>query len=385
MAERFPIRAVLLFCLLVVLPGFARAAGKPASPANTQAGTWTALGSGLNGSVNDLAVLGTRLIAGGSFTQAGGLPAYSIAAWDGTSWSPFGSGLKLGIYNATVNAIAAHNGQLVAVGQFTEAGGVAVQNVALWDGTSWSALGAGLKGDASGVASFDGKIFAARTQAFPPYGVQQAYIEWWNGSAGLWYSSGTFGPPQGSDWIRVNALDAIGDRLYMGSYATSVPGSSFAYNGTTWQYIGQASYNLYAYEQFGGELFAGGAGALVEKYTPPSTWTSLDPAWVPECGFVFDMQLHNGALIAGGRFTAGCMPNPNVVAWDGSSWSGLGAGMNGDVKALTEFNSHLIAGGNFTAADGSPAARIAQWNESPVATRKTTLGAVKALFSGTQR
>ena len=45
--------------------------------------------------------------AGGSFTNAGGTPANSIARWDGTHWLALGSGLGGTNYDeTTVNALA---------------------------------------------------------------------------------------------------------------------------------------------------------------------------------------------------------------------------------------------------------------------------------------
>ena len=52
---------------------------------------WTPLGSGMNGQVLALCVYNNELIAGGSFTTAGGISANYIAKWNGSSWSPLGS------------------------------------------------------------------------------------------------------------------------------------------------------------------------------------------------------------------------------------------------------------------------------------------------------
>ena len=59
---------------------------------STRTGTWEPLGSGMSGTVNALAIYQGQLITGGSFTNAGGVPANNIAAWDGVSWSPLGIG-----------------------------------------------------------------------------------------------------------------------------------------------------------------------------------------------------------------------------------------------------------------------------------------------------
>jgi len=51
-------------------------------------GVWSPLGTGPNGSVNALAIMPNGdIIAGGVFTTAGGVNANHIAPWNGLSWS----------------------------------------------------------------------------------------------------------------------------------------------------------------------------------------------------------------------------------------------------------------------------------------------------------
>jgi hypothetical protein len=88
--------------------------------------SWSALGSGIIGDVDfpgvyALAVSGSDLYAGGYFTTAGGGAANYIAKWNGSTWSPLGSGLG-GIY-PVVNALAVSGSDLYAGGHFTTAGG----------------------------------------------------------------------------------------------------------------------------------------------------------------------------------------------------------------------------------------------------------------------
>jgi hypothetical protein len=64
------------------------------------------------------------LVAGGSFTTAGGVAANRIARWNGASWSAFGSGTAIGPHAASVYALTTlPNGDLVAGGNFATAGG----------------------------------------------------------------------------------------------------------------------------------------------------------------------------------------------------------------------------------------------------------------------
>ncbi len=111
------------------------------------------LGAGVSGDPSGGGVFafaflpGGDVIVGGSFTIAGGAPANNIARWDGTSWSALGAGVSNASGTPSVNALAVMpNGDLIAGGSFTAAGGVSANAIARWDGAAWSALGAGLTG-----------------------------------------------------------------------------------------------------------------------------------------------------------------------------------------------------------------------------------------------
>jgi len=103
--------------------------------------SWAPLGTEMNGVVWAIEVLSNgQIVAGGSFNTAGGITASAIARWDGIAWSPIGSGIVGKVY-----ALAElPNGDIVAGGSFTKAGGVSVSHIARWDGVTWSAMGSGM-------------------------------------------------------------------------------------------------------------------------------------------------------------------------------------------------------------------------------------------------
>jgi hypothetical protein len=114
--------------------------------------SWSALAGGLDYGVNGLAVSGTNLYVGGNFNNAfnsGGatVPAHYVARWDGSAWSAVGTGM-----NNTVDAVAVAGNTLFAGGIFSKADGASAANVAQWDGRAWSALGSGTSPDSGGGA-----------------------------------------------------------------------------------------------------------------------------------------------------------------------------------------------------------------------------------------
>ncbi len=146
---------------------FTTAGGNPASLiAKWDGNNWSPVGAGISGIdfpfVRCLTTYdpgsGSLLIAGGTFTTAGGAPANLIAAWDGSNWSPLGSGLSglmLG-YAAGLGVFDDGNGPaLYATGRFSQAGGNSAYYIAKWDGSDWAALGSGLGDAGRAMCAFD--------------------------------------------------------------------------------------------------------------------------------------------------------------------------------------------------------------------------------------
>jgi hypothetical protein len=196
--------------------------------------SWSALGSGMGGGstwhpgIYTLAVFddgtGPALYGGGLFTTAGGVAANAIAKWDGSTWSALGSGM-FG-FSPWVQALAVFDDgsgpTLYAGGQFKKAGGVKVNNIAKWDGSSWSALGTGMDDwvtalqvydDAGGSALYAGGPF--RTAG----GVAANHIAKWDGSSWSALGSGL----NGGAWALSVYDDGSGPALYAGGYFSASP------------------------------------------------------------------------------------------------------------------------------------------------------------------
>jgi hypothetical protein len=141
---------------------FSNAGGGPASKiARWNGSAWSPLGLGLNGPVWSLAVSGTNLYVGGSFTLATNankatVTVNRIALWNGNSWSQLGVGMG----GSAVRVFAVDGGILYAGGTFTNAGGLAATNIAKWNGSAWSSLGLGLNKSISSLVVSRGDLYA---------------------------------------------------------------------------------------------------------------------------------------------------------------------------------------------------------------------------------
>ncbi len=332
---------------------------------------WSDLDEGLNGRVRALAVLGSDLYAGGDFTIAGITRVDGIARWDGSNWRNLGSGLTNGFDDTRVKALAVKGDALYAGGWFSNAGGTVVNNVAMWDGQSWSALGSGLRGArlnwvlalaVKGDRVYAGGLFSSSG------GTTYNNIAEWDGEH--WLALGG-----GMEYGQVNSLAVIGDELYAGGMFTKPTHdwSSYMHNiarwdGSNWSVVSSgtnATVNtLVAGED--GKLYAGGefcnAGGVPSGRM--ATWDGYGWSAIVEPlptlkGGLNALAVLGGELYAGGSFEyAGGVLVNRIAKWDGNRWSALGAGINGEVEALAVMGDHLYAGGWF----GSGTSNVARWD-----------------------
>ncbi len=133
---------------LYVGGGFTNVGGEGGNYVAKWNGTsWSTLGSGMNYVVRTLK-LGNdgSIYAGGDFWWAGGVNANSVAKWNGANWSALGEGMDdHGYHRPFVYSLAMDDGgTLYAGGEFAAAGASAAPFIAKWDGTSWSPMGSGM-------------------------------------------------------------------------------------------------------------------------------------------------------------------------------------------------------------------------------------------------
>jgi hypothetical protein len=232
---------------------------------------WSALGSGIGGDRNapdaptvySIAVRGSEVYAGGRFAEAGGAAANGIAMWDGRTWAPLGDGVRTGIYDGVVRALALRGRDLYAGGQFISAGGADAYNIARWNGRRWSALGSGMRGNleqvlALGVSGSD--VFAGG-MFMTAGGVNAPNIAKWHGTG--W--SAVDVRPYGGVWT----IAVSGRSLYAGGASFDLPGGAVArgiveWDGGKWSGLGSGvGTSVYggpimAIAPSGGKLYIGG-------------------------------------------------------------------------------------------------------------------------------
>jgi hypothetical protein len=135
--------------------------------------SWSAVGNGVDSTVNALALDGNgNVYAGGDFPQvcgnstcdSGNTRANRIAKWNGSGWSVLGNGVNSTVYALAVDS----NNNVYAGGDFAQAcgnstcdsGNTTVNRIAKWNGTGWSTLGSGTNGTVNALVARGGGIFA---------------------------------------------------------------------------------------------------------------------------------------------------------------------------------------------------------------------------------
>lgn len=119
--------------------------------------------------------------------MAGGVAASGIARWNGSTWSAIGAGLS-----ATVSALALlPNGDLVAGGSFVLGG--MPHYIVRWNGVSWSGLGTGPNGPVNCLLVLPGGDLIVGGSFTSAGGVGASGIARWNGSTWAALDSGVNG------------------------------------------------------------------------------------------------------------------------------------------------------------------------------------------------
>ncbi|MEH6679300.1 MAG: PQQ-dependent sugar dehydrogenase [Sediminicola sp.] len=295
-------------------------------------GTWANLGNGTNGVVEAIAAGSDgRMYVGGQFNNAGGNSVRNLATYHpNDGWASFGSGT-----NGKVNAIAvAPGGNVYVGGEFTEINGVSVSNIAVWNGSNWAAMGSGTDGPVAKIGiDGNGTVFAGGA-FMNAGGTRSNNIARWNGTTWSALTDAATSTAGTNNEIRAIAFDE-NNVLYVGGNFDTAGGNSAAriarWNGSNWSGLGSGT-----------------------------------------SGFVQAIAITPNAVYAGGNFAqAGGQTVNRVARWNRNSqtWQALGSGLSGNVNSMLHDGSFLYVGGNFqTASDildlNLVMKSAARWNDS---------------------
>ncbi len=368
---------------------FTVAGGVPArNLAKWDGAQWSAVGGSVNtigGAVRALTVFddgaGPVLVIGGGFQRVGGVTALAVAAWDGVAWAPLGDGVGNGSSVFSMYTQEEGGQQTLFVGgQFSNAGGVSVANIAQFNGAEWSAVGAGINTSVRQLIEYDGAVFAVT-------GFLEIFR--WDGNA--W---ATPFPDSRTPRGRLAVFDeGDGPSLFLGNNGGILTDTIIArgiarWDGEAWSTVGDGLGSgvgglTFFDEGAGPRLFAVGGRPFVDGRTlefarwDGSAWSDVGGGIT---GSIYALMPWNDgagqALYLGGRsLSAGNVETVSILRWDGAAWSDVGGGValpqgGAEVRAIASFDddgdgaSSLFVGGRFTEIGGVEASSIANWDGS---------------------
>ncbi len=253
------------------------------------------------------------------------------------------TGLQGTVYDSQVIDLGTGE-RLVVAGEFivrTSQGNV--RNLAVWDGTCWSALGGSFDGEVNSLEVYQGELFAAGN--FSSAGNTPA------SAIARWTGSGWEAPGGGTDRRLIRLMIAHeGELVAFGSFDVigGVPSEGeAAWNGSTWRDLpGDVSTFVQDAASFNGSLFVCGAALRLEPNGPTVEVGRFDGTGWTEFvstgnGQVRALEQHDDRLVVAGGFgQIGGQPISNLAQWDGLNWSTVGP------PALLSVQSVASAGGN---------------------------------------
>ena len=349
------------------------------------------LSSGMNGGVAALAWDGASrlLFAAGSLTWVDGTNVNYVARWNGSDWTPLSSGASIGLstYAQKLAWDGVRSNLYVGYGGST-AGAIQADRIAVWNPTKgWDSLPNGSQWSSNGI---NGTVYALTMDEVnnrlyvggnftTAGGIAITNMAMWNGTR--WTNIGGGINGRVSDL----ALDKVNNHLYAVGDFTSADGSNANYvakwNGTRWTALGSglggsgsavvwdaATSNLYVCGSF---TNAGGVAALnVAKWNGVS-WSAVGAGFGTVALGMMDLTLDGaGHLYATGNFTtSGATAVNRIAKWDGNSWMACEAGVTDFPYALAyDSEGRLFVGGTFKTAGGKPYSYVAGLYNSYIST-----------------
>ncbi len=342
--EKFKNVAQVIFLILSLLipsqSGIANQAEASINIGNSTPGDigWSSgfVVNGTDRGANVIAIDGNKIYVGGFFNSIGGTLANNIAMWDGTTWTALGNGIDQNVIALAIDG----RGNLYAGGLFVMAGDTHAYSIARWDGQNWTSLGSGIHGLVASLAVDGfGNVYAGG-HFDNAGGVEAHNIAKWDGSSWSALKSGISSSVDASgELVYTLAIDRFGF-LYAGgrfTHADSRPANNIArWDGNNWSVLGDGITGLF-----------------------------------PNSIIVWTLATDNrGNLFVGGMFDlAGDVPVNSIAKWNGENWSDVGGGVQSTnaktdvtVRSLVADGGILYVGGTFDITGEISAGGIARWN-----------------------
>jgi len=369
---------------------------------------WSALDDGASRGVQQylytIAVGEEDAYIGGDFRVAGSVLANGVAAWNGDTFRPLGGGIPGG----SVWTILPVGDDVYVGGRFAEAGGMPAGNVARWNETSleWDVLEAGVSGGVEPVVwnlQALGEDILVSGEFTDAGGVTANSLALWHPASRTWTALGD-GPARGVDGV-VYQVEILDDRIYIGGIFGRVGALDDGRTHTmavrdrdsgVWSYLGDGhdddvAGTIWKFARRGLKLYVGGyfkaaggkpARNLAVLDLVNHTWTSLPGGLERGWTQIDDMAWLGKDLIVVGQFEDLLLGGDlkGIAVWNSrDGWSGFYGGIDAEygaaeVFAVESFRGGLLVGGRFSDTGGVVALDFGSWSRSAGAGSATATG-----------
>ncbi len=255
-----------------------------------------------------------------------------LAVWDGNEWIPM-----IFEIDGDIQGLYATPELLFVYGEFSNINGIPVNNIAAWNGSDWSDYGSGLAAEISQMNEFNGQLVAVQQSGW----LSEIYVM----QNSTWINIGTL-----TGWIyglcQFNDLLVIGGDF--GS-VNDLPASNIAFwDGDSWSAVDGGnglSETVYNMNYDGNHVTAYGyylsvAGdAFVDQF---AIWDGNNWSATPDSQCYFDIYMGSPVRKTGGSHSGEGLWTERVEIWNGTEWHELGENPGMRVTKIHVHNDNLI-------------------------------------------
>lgn len=320
---------------------------------------WIPSNNGIVGVPRKLVEYNGKLYAFGYLGSINDATIY-LRVWNGTSWDPLAN-QPIG----EITDMVVHDGKLVIAGAFTQIGATLTTRIAQFDGTNWTPIGSGFPELPTSVGTLNGELYAGGSI----YNVNGS-IPWMKR-----FKDGAWSNIQNVPAEPVS-MTTIDDRMYVVMrnefgpvYKPDLIG---VWDGAGWEHQSQLlDHKVSGIIEHDGDVVVGGYFAQVQN-----EWASgmakmsgaqLTPYSAPEiinrAVSIRAGASKGGDLIVGGSFIRrGDRLLANIALWDGNDLYALGDGFANEVHHIVVYDEQIVAANEFVSPNQYPASTMASWD-----------------------
>lgn len=313
--------------------------------------------------ISVMRVIDGKLYVGGMFQRANRKLANNIAVWDGTSWSTLGRGVDGRVYD-----ICGMGGKIYVVGDFgavnkgSEDEGIPARRIAAWDGTKWSAIAS---------RPVDRQIFSLATDGKNLFlGGNFTKINDTTETRGVAVYDGKTIKSIGGKFDRaVMSMVWLKGKLYAGGIFNEFGDDSFSkvavWDGTQWSEAGNGGLNqsVSRLATDGEAIYAAGAFTLdgsngIARFDG-TKWTNV----LKTRGSTEWVHVENGKLYVAGDFRqAGSMETHMLAIAEGGKLQGADEILYASHRVIMPFKGAVAVGGRYGDTQGTDIGGTIKWD-----------------------